>query len=174
MDQTTNAAITWSMANGLIGRGTTAASVAMASGNPAFVQGPSTTSAPTANVPTITADTTNGGFNISWTPPYGQTPYAVNLVYGAFEFPVVGGENALAEAFPTSFPYALMSAWVELKPDQSGFQQYVRNWNIVDDQEVWDGWQLTLSAPGVEASLNVMIGNGTYIVVAPAGLERHR
>ncbi len=73
IDQTTKASLTWSLTNGLITRGVGASTVLMSSGNPAFVAGPTTASPPTVPLPTATADVTNGGFNISWTPPAANT-----------------------------------------------------------------------------------------------------
>ena len=61
--------LTWKLTGGLIYRGTGAASTTMSSGNPAFIAGPTSAGAPSASVPTCTADTTNGGFNISWAAP---------------------------------------------------------------------------------------------------------
>lgn len=65
---------TYDVALSLITRGANAAATAMSAGNPAVVAGPTTGTALTlAAAPTITADTTNGGFNVSYTPPVGNT-----------------------------------------------------------------------------------------------------
>jgi hypothetical protein len=61
--------LTWTLKGGLMTRGAGAATTAMASGNPAFIAGPTSAGAPSASVPTVTADTTNGGFNIQWQAP---------------------------------------------------------------------------------------------------------
>ena len=61
--------LTWTLKGGLIYRGSGAATTTMSSGNPAFIAGPTSSGAPEADVPTATADTTNGGFNIQWQAP---------------------------------------------------------------------------------------------------------
>jgi trimeric autotransporter adhesin len=79
-DTNSGAALTYSQATSLITRGTSAATTAMSSGNPSMTAGPATTSPPTLQAaPSITADTTNGGFNISYQPPVANTDtwYAV-------------------------------------------------------------------------------------------------
>lgn len=73
----THASGTFTLTNGLISRGSGAASTAVPAGNPAFIAGPKSTGAPSFSVPTITADTTNGGFNLSWTPPDSQNWVAI-------------------------------------------------------------------------------------------------
>lgn len=73
-DQTTKECVTYSQGLSLITRGTAAATTAVSSGNPTMVAGPATGSPPSlAVIPAITADTTNGGFNVSYTPPIGNT-----------------------------------------------------------------------------------------------------
>lgn len=58
----------------LIFRGANAASTTIGTGNPIFIAGGTDASAPTiSTVPTLTADTTNGCPNISFTPPSGNT-----------------------------------------------------------------------------------------------------
>lgn len=65
---------TYSLDLSLITRGANAASTAMSAGNPAVTAGPTTGTALTLGAaPTVTADTTNGGFNISYTPPAANT-----------------------------------------------------------------------------------------------------
>lgn len=55
---------------GAIWRGASAATTTLGTGAPTFTAGKTTTSPPTlAAAPTVAADTTNGGFNISVTPP---------------------------------------------------------------------------------------------------------
>jgi hypothetical protein len=68
-DQTSNISLTWSLTSGLITRGTGVASTAMGIGNPAFAAGPTSSGPPSVPLPTVDADTTNGGFAIMWTPP---------------------------------------------------------------------------------------------------------
>ena len=64
---------TWRLASGAIRRGVNAAATVIATGTSAFVAGPGSTTPPTlAANPTLTADTTNGGYNISYTPPVGN------------------------------------------------------------------------------------------------------
>lgn len=71
-DNTTGDSGTFTLTNGLIYRGTGAASTTVSGTNPVFIAGPKSSGAPSFTVPTITADTTNGGFNLSWTPPNGH------------------------------------------------------------------------------------------------------
>jgi len=76
---------TYTIGPSLITRGANAASTAMSAGNPAVVAGPTTGTALTlAADPTFTADTTNGGFNVSYTPPVGNNTamYAVCVITG--------------------------------------------------------------------------------------------
>lgn len=79
-DSTTPKINTYSVGESLIYRLSNAASTAMASGNPAVTTGPVGASSMTLQAaPTVTADTTNGGFNISYTPPSGNTDF-INAV----------------------------------------------------------------------------------------------
>lgn len=67
-DGTSNGAVlTWTLTNGLIYQN--GVTVAMSGTNPVFIAGPKSTSAPVASVPTVAADVTNVGFDISWTAP---------------------------------------------------------------------------------------------------------
>jgi hypothetical protein len=72
-NQTTKDTLTWRFTDGLINRGANAASTTMSSDNPVFLQVATTPTPPSASVPTVTADTTRGSFNISWTPPNSNT-----------------------------------------------------------------------------------------------------
>lgn len=73
-NKTTGENQTFSFGVSLITRAASAATTAMAAGNPAVTVGP-TTAAPStlAANPTITADTTNGGYTVNVTPPAGNT-----------------------------------------------------------------------------------------------------
>jgi hypothetical protein len=71
---TTGKTLTYTLGPSMVERGANAAATAVASGNPAFIAGPASSSPPTlAAIPTLTADTTNGGLNISFTPPAANT-----------------------------------------------------------------------------------------------------
>ncbi len=73
-DETTYKVNTYTMGTGLITRATNAASTTMSAGNPAVAAGPNYSTAMTMQAdPTVTADTTNAGFNISYTPPTSNT-----------------------------------------------------------------------------------------------------
>jgi hypothetical protein len=65
----TGATNTYTIGPSLITRGANAAATAMSSGNPAVTAGPTEGTLTLAAAPTVTADTTNGGINISYTPP---------------------------------------------------------------------------------------------------------
>lgn len=77
--------------------------------------------------------------------------YAITPVTGAFV------NSSLATAFPATFAHVLMSAWVELQPDSSGFQQFASSTTATVAQ---NGFHLDLDPPGVGATLNVSVANG--------------
>lgn len=73
-DTTAGTAWTYTLAPSLVYRGANAAATVAGTGNPVFVLGPTAgTPAAIATVPTLTADTTNGSINISFTPPVANT-----------------------------------------------------------------------------------------------------
>lgn len=73
-DVTAGTAWTFTLGPSLIYRGANAAATIAGAGNPVFVAGPTANGpAAIATVPTLTADTTNGAVNISFTPPVGNT-----------------------------------------------------------------------------------------------------
>lgn len=79
-DTATGAIVTYTLGPSLIARPTSQASTVMGTGNPSFVAGPTVGSLGALGAaPTVTADTSNGGFNLSYTPPSGNTDalYAV-------------------------------------------------------------------------------------------------
>lgn len=81
----TGRVLTYTFGPSLLYRGANAASTVVGTGNPTATAGPTVGSlGALAAIPTITADTTNGGFNISYTPPVGNTDTLVSYcrVYG--------------------------------------------------------------------------------------------
>lgn len=73
-DKTNQKSNSYSFALSSIARPTNEASTVMGTGNPSVVAGPTTGGGLTLQAePTITADTFRGGFNISFTPPAGNT-----------------------------------------------------------------------------------------------------
>lgn len=85
-DNTTHHENTYSFGQSLITKGSNAASTAMGTGNPTVTTGP-TASAGSLTLqatPTQAADTTNGGINISYTPPAANTDrlYAMCRISG--------------------------------------------------------------------------------------------
>lgn len=73
-DKNTGKAITYNQGPSLITRGTSAATTVISSGNPSMIAGPaSTTPFTLAAAPTISADVTNGGFSVGYTPPVANT-----------------------------------------------------------------------------------------------------
>lgn len=85
IDTATSASIMYTFGPSVIFKGGNAASTVMGTGNPAAVAGPTVGSPPALGAaPTITADTTYGGFNVSVTPPSGNTTnwYYVCRIYG--------------------------------------------------------------------------------------------
>lgn len=73
-DKTNQKSNTYTFALSSIAKPTNAASTVMGTSNPSAVAGPTTGGGLTLQAdPTITADTTNGGFNVSYTPPSGNT-----------------------------------------------------------------------------------------------------
>lgn len=81
-DTTTNKSVTYSLAQSLIERQTTAASTTITQNAGGIVAGP-TSAAPftLAAAPTITADTANASFNVSYTPPVGNTDTFYAICY---------------------------------------------------------------------------------------------
>jgi len=84
-DKANNRANTYTFGESLLTRGANAASTAVSSGNPTATAGPTTSTGLTLQaIPSIAADTTNGGLNISYTPPTSNTDtlYAVCKLTG--------------------------------------------------------------------------------------------
>lgn len=66
--------VEYSIGDSVITRGSSAATTALGTGNPSAVAGPTTgTPLVLQAAPAITADSTNGGVNLSYTPPLGNT-----------------------------------------------------------------------------------------------------
>jgi hypothetical protein len=74
LDRTTQKAVTFAIDNAVMTRGANAAATAMGIGVTTFAAGGTSSAPPTiATLPTVSADTINGGFNVTFTTPAGNS-----------------------------------------------------------------------------------------------------
>lgn len=78
--------------------------------------------------------------------------YAITPIDGAYT------NTDLAADYPATYPFVLMSAWAEMKPDISGFQMIALSTNVSED--AINGVGVRLDSPSPFASLTITVGNG--------------